>query len=699
MRDTGAPAGADRRRQNGRFLHFPTAATMRDSPPRHTDNRIDNRIDQRIGQHAGQRTDIQALRGYAVLAVVLFHARLGPFSAGYLGVDIFFVISGFLITRLVAQGILDGSFSLRAFYLRRARRLLPAAYATLLACCLAAPWLLLRQELRDFAAQVAGAVTFTANLVMWQQTGYFEGASDMKPLLHMWSLSVEEQYYLLLPAALLLLPRARWRAGIWLALLASVLLCGLALYAKPVAAFYLLPTRAWELLAGSAGALLALHRPVPGAALRRLFPPALLAVLALPLLPYDGPQPGPHTALACAATLVVLLRASPALEAAAPARALARIGDVSYSLYLVHWPVLAFANNMWVGSAQPPVPLRLLLVLLIAVLALALYRWVEVPARFGRVAIPAGRIAAASCVLAAIAPLTLYSMPAQDAGHARRPNFGLAAACEFHGPFVPLPACRHGAAPDLLVWGDSFAMHLVPGLVDGWAGGGIVQATRSMCGPLLGLAAADTLQTNAEAGAGHRTGRAWAEDCIAFNRSVLDYLRATPSVRTVVLSSALAQYATAGNTLLVQDDDGFRTAPPGTDAVLAALRRTVAALRAAGRKVVLVAPPPASSFDIGACQERRMRHVPAFGAGPDCIVHLDEYHARHADVLQLVEAIGRAGVLPLLRFEPVLCGAAGCVTRIGPTPLYRDKEHFSHTGSVAVARAMALARTVREQAR
>jgi peptidoglycan/LPS O-acetylase OafA/YrhL len=642
-----------------------------------------------------QRTDIQALRGYAVLAVVLFHAKVAPFSAGYLGVDIFFVISGFLITRLVAQGIADGSFSLRAFYLRRARRLLPAAYATLLACCLLAPWLLLRQELHDFAVQVAGALTFTANLVMWQQTGYFEGDGEMKPLLHMWSLSVEEQYYLLLPALLLLLPRGRWRIGIWLVLAASALLCVAALYAKPVAAFYLLPTRAWEMLIGSAGALRVLHRPQPGAALCWLFPPALLALLVLPMLPYDGPQPGPHTALACAATLVVMLRASPALEAAAPARWLARIGDFSYSLYLVHWPVLAFASNMWVGNGQPPVPQRLLLLLLIVVLALALYRWVEVPARFGRIAIRPARIAAASCVLAAIAPLTLYSMPARDAGDPRRPNYGLAAACEFHGPFAPIAACRHGAAPDLLVWGDSIAMHLVPGLVREWDGSGIVQATRSLCGPLLGLAAAD----NARAAQGHRTGHAWAEDCIAFNRSVLAYLRATPSVRTVVLSSTLAQYVTDGNTLLVEDGATFRSAPPGSAPVLAALRHTVAALRSAGKTVVLVAPPPTAAFDIGACQERRMHGAPAFGAAPDCIVQLAEYRSRHAGVARLVDRIEGADILPLIRFEPVLCGAAGCVTRFGATALYRDREHFSVEGSVAVARAMALGRAVRATAR
>lgn len=156
------------------------------------------------------RIDIQALRGLAVLLVVLYHVKIGSVTGGYLGVDVFFVISGYLITTLVASGIERGDFRLTDFYFRRAKRLLPAAYVTFAITAILAPWFLNQQELRDFMTQIIGAVTFTGNFVLWQQTGYFEGAGDLKPLLHVWSLAIEEQYYFLLPAALLFIKPSRW---------------------------------------------------------------------------------------------------------------------------------------------------------------------------------------------------------------------------------------------------------------------------------------------------------------------------------------------------------------------------------------------------------------------------------------------------------------------------------------------------------
>ena len=199
------------------------------------------------------RADIQSLRGYAILIVVLFHAGLSYFPGGYLGVDIFFVISGFLITNLITKQIKEKTFSFREFYFRRAKRLLPAAYVTFVLSAVAALFLLTSQELIEFSQQLIGAVTFTANMVLWRQGTYFGVESSLKPLLHVWSLSIEEQYYFLLPAVLVVIPSRYWQRAMLFACLLSLLVCVAFYYIQTGAAFYLFPARAWELCIGSLG--------------------------------------------------------------------------------------------------------------------------------------------------------------------------------------------------------------------------------------------------------------------------------------------------------------------------------------------------------------------------------------------------------------------------------------------------------------
>ena len=297
------------------------------------------------------RTDIQALRGIAVLAVVLYHLRLVPISGGFLGVDIFFVISGYLITLLVASGVTARTFSLRDFYTRRAKRLLPAAYVTLLVTALVAPLLLSQRELRDFALQVVGTATFSANFVFWQQSGYFDGASELKPLLHTWSLAVEEQYYLLLPGLLLLLQRRKWMVAVAATFAASVALCVYGRAHAPEATFYLLPTRAWELLIGSIGALLVHGRDgkLPDSvdrALGWMFWPAGMATVLLLWRPLGGAHPGKSAAIVCVCTLLVILREHPSVPSWKGAKVLAWFGDLSYSLYLLHWPLVSLGSSL-----------------------------------------------------------------------------------------------------------------------------------------------------------------------------------------------------------------------------------------------------------------------------------------------------------------------------------------------------------------
>lgn len=632
------------------------------------------------------RTDIQALRGLAVSLVLLNHAQRRLFQSGFLGVDIFFVISGFLITGLVAQRVDAGTFSFAEFYLRRAKRLLPAAYVVLLATALVAPLILLPAEYRDYLAQHLGALTFTGNFALWRQAGYFDGAAGLKPLLHLWSLSLEEQYYLLLPAGLVLLPRRLWRLGA-----AAVLAASLALYfsqsaTAPTASFYLLPARAWELAVGSLAALGAFGGATAQAILAGLFWPALALLFVVPALPAATLPAGVALIAVCAATLVVILRRHDLLRAHPLARGFAFVGGFSYSLYLVHWPLFAFANNIWLRE----IPRGPRLGLLAAAVALGylLFRFVESPIH-NRDLLPSRRLlgaAAAASLAVALVPFAFAAARPARPNYAqiRRINYGFSAACEYEAAFAPKKECRNADDPRVLVWGDSFAMHLVPGLA-AVTDAGVIQATRSMCAPFLDLA---LIVPPAYP-------RGWAEQCLAFNRSVLAYLKGARSVEVVVLSSPFTPYLVpapdGGVRLLSQGSDGRLTEQaPSLARGIEATRTTVAALTALGKRVLLVAPPPASDFDIGLCLERRASGVPFLGVGRDCGIPRADYERLRAPLLEFLGRLPAAAGVEVARFDGLLCTATTCAAERDGTFIYRDQGHLSYDGSTLVAKGIGL---------
>jgi len=519
------------------------------------------------------RLDIQALRGLAVLIVVLYHTKIGNLQAGFLGVDIFFVISGFLITTLVAT-------------------------------------------------------------------------------------------------------------------------------------FYLLPTRAWELLFGSLGALWVLSPPndqyqIISRLIRLLFVPALLCLLVLPFFAVTGNHPGLIAVLVCLATLIVILRNSPQLNAALPTRWLALVGDFSYSLYLVHWPVITLMKNAWVGSTpELPLEMRMLALLLSFVLAYLLYRLVEDPIRRSRFKLAKpllSKVALSSMILISITPLAIQGMPARvDFSEVRKPNFGFAATCDLSTPFVAKGECQSDNRPNLLVWGDSYAMHLIPGLLREWHSGGVIQATASSCGPFLGLAPRRIIHP----GRGTVLNQKWAEGCIAFNQSVIDYLRMAPSIETVVLSSPFAAYVTPENSEhVLQIGKAFSSVPVRATAAQAGLQRTVESIRALGKKVVLVAPPPSADFDIGGCLERQISGKIALGGRKGCTVDRAEYQTKRANVLDLLKAVSAAADVSVIRFDPYLCNATECQTMLDGTMIYRDAGHLSYAGSELVAKRVQLGELIRVQAK
>lgn len=340
---------------------------------------------------APYRREIDGLRALAVLAVMLFHAGVPQFAGGYVGVDVFLVISGFLITGILLDDIARGDFSLRRFYERRARRILPALFLVLACTTLAALFVLTPREMVAYARSLGAVAAFGANFFFWRQGDYFDSAAELQPLLHTWSLAVEEQYYLLFPLLLLWLVRGTRPVLKPILVLGALAFASLALsawgaWAAPRASFFLLPARAWELLVG-AGLAFWVRRGTPPLVrlpwLREALALAGLAAVAAAVAFFDGhtPFPGVHALLPTLGTALLILHAHPAtlVGRALASRACVAVGLVSYSAYLWHQPMLALARVH--AGAELSVLAGVGWCALALVLAFASWRFVEQPIR------------------------------------------------------------------------------------------------------------------------------------------------------------------------------------------------------------------------------------------------------------------------------------------------------------------------------
>jgi peptidoglycan/LPS O-acetylase OafA/YrhL len=354
------------------------------------------------------RPEVDGLRTIAVVPVILYHAGLEVFRGGYVGVDVFFVISGYLITTILLNEMDEGRFSLVNFYERRARRILPALFFVM-ACCVPFAWMWLRPEdLASFARSMVAVSLFASNILFWRESSYFAQGSELQPLLHTWSLAVEEQYYILFPLFLMLF----WRTGrkVMLALLALVFVGSLVAahwtaLNKPSAAFYLLPFRAWELVIGVFVAFTLQRGPLPASAgIRQAGSGLGLGLIVYAVFGFDSETlfPGFPALVPTVGTGLVLLFA---VEGTAVRRILANrllvgIGLISYSAYLWHQPLFAFARYHLLAAIHHSV--MLLLAALTFGLAYLSWRFVETPfrskARVGR-----RTIFAASGVFASLA--------------------------------------------------------------------------------------------------------------------------------------------------------------------------------------------------------------------------------------------------------------------------------------------------------
>lgn len=621
------------------------------------------------------RREIDGLRAIAVLPVILFHAGFSVFSGGYVGVDVFFVISGYLITSILIIELEQDSFSILRFYERRARRILPALFFVMLACLPFAYMWMLPSQLKSLSQSLVAVVLFCTNILFWRESGYFSAAAELKPLLHTWSLAVEEQYYLIFPVFLLLV----WRFGRNRVFLSVVVIAAFSLILsewgwrnRPSANFYLAPTRAWELLAGSMCAFWTVGKKQRS---NNLLSACGLILIVFAIFHYDKntPFPSVYTLAPVAGTALIILFSDKTtwVGRLLSARAFVGIGLISYSAYLWHQPIFAFARLR--SLTEPNLYLMAVLIGATLLLAWATWRLVEQPFRTHANSILIARrsvFAASGAVGAFFITIGLAGnfsdgfklrgsgeLSFIDLDERIIANHGLHSDCD--GAFNNSANCHTSETPDILLWGDSFAMHLAHGMLASETNIALQQHTFSACAPVVGMAQIRT--------------RDWAQRCINFNNQVMDWLRAEKSVRTVVLSSPFSMLD-AENILI---ESSGETIEPDEHFIAEALLTTATEIRKAGATVIIVSPTPRNDWNTGDCLARSIY----FGADETaCDFELNVDTKAHS-LLRLVSE-----KVPTYWLDEDICKDGVCNAMLDGVFIYRDEGHLSKEGSAYLGR-------------
>ncbi len=642
------------------------------------------------------RREIDGLRAIAVIVVIFFHAGFPAFSGGYVGVDIFFVISGYLITSIIASEMEQSHFSMINFYERRARRILPALFVVMLFSLILVAIIFLPTDVVKFSKSLIAVSTYCSNIFFWKESGYWGAVNELKPLLHTWSLAVEEQYYIFFPLFLLFVWRFGKKIVVFVLLLGVTISLFLAQWGalhKPSAAFFLLPTRAWELGVGAIVAFLFLYQPQIVNQLRKQkiltvfaqFAGVFLLVYSIVIFTPDTPFPGFFALAPVLGTAILILFVHPGTLCGKilGQRVFVAIGLISYSAYLWHQPLLAIARHLF----SPPLPFAFLLLLcfLSFVLAWLSWRFIETPFRKKGVV---SRKGVASFVLFG----TLFfiavgiggivsngadwrSPESLDYHHLTeitRQSTGLNSRCD--GVFTLSPLCRTSDRPEILLWGDSFAMHLLPAIQADNPHARIIQMTKSACGPFFDMAFVSK--------------KFPAERCLEFTGQVYSWLRHAPTVKYVVLSSPFEEYFRKGAMLQNRNNEQF----PASEKIVAdMLLQTLKKIVDLGKIPIVVSPTPGNGKDIGRCVLRAVY----FGRDPStCDYPLSTISPERKKAFALMDDIGRQ--YNVIRLDKMLCVNGVCKSSLLPSFLYRDGGHMCREGAMKLGQEYRLYNLVKQ---
>lgn len=616
------------------------------------------------------------MRAIAVIGVVLYHAGIG-FPGGYAGVDVFFVISGFLITNIILRDLNRDNFSMFDFWERRARRILPALAVVVAFCLFAGFFLLLPNDFSSLGSHVMALAGFASNFIFWKETGYFQEAADQKPLLHTWSLSLEEQFYLLIPILLATLFRrgkSKWVFPILLVLgLASLTLSIAGTYRAPSATFFLLPFRAWEL---AGGALLAFAKPVFSARKRSAMSWLGLFAIIIPFLTYtnDTPFPGLAAVPPVAGTMLLIwagidqrdypvssvhrfLRASPMVW----------IGLLSYSLYLWHWPLLAF--HRYLGIFENSISVRSGLVILSLILAKLSLHYVEQPfrnrslVRSRRGVFTLSIVAVIVLVAPAVYIWSFGGLPGRISSNAQTLADGIndsSFRTEVEIEDIPKRLVKFGKLgnpPTVFVWGDSHAKAILPSIdaacktleLSG------VAANRAATAPVLDWYNVDRFGLGSAAP--------------LFGRAVLNYLEgneAKSSIRYVILAARWSRD-------IESEPEQFKSA----------LLTTILAIQRSGYQVAILEEVPNWNSEVPkAAAFHEMFGWDVFRPK----LELDELSLTdRKKALRSNELLNLANPVHFIDPVPFLRGPDGQILAVAKGfSLFRDKHHLTTHGALRI---------------
>lgn len=581
------------------------------------------------------RTEIDGLRAIAIIAVLFFHVGFTQFSGGFVGVDVFFVISGYLITKILVTDINNNNYSIVDFYEKRIRRIMPALFVVIISVYMLSPLFLSPDDYQFLPKEILGTLLFSNNIISYLKSGYFAADAHQRPLLHTWSLGIEEQFYIILPIILYVLSRyAKKRLPVILIILwlTSLILSISITATHQSASFYLLPTRFWELCSGSIIACISDKRS-DNKNVNTLLSVIGLVCILTPIFTYSDSTlfPGYMALPPVIGTVLVLVYSQATLVGRILSlKPMRYLGSISYSLYLWHWPIIVFNNDNFIVNLNLS---KIEVVLLSIAIASLSTKYIEAPFR-NRAFLTKSNVFKLSifaytllgAMALALIPLkgAMFRFDSKDTYYFNSKNdfSNTRSRCHFDSGLPPASDyCSLGnkkPLPNVIVWGDSHGAEIANAISKSK---NVYAVTYSACPPALGFITHER------------------PDCIYHNENVINFIHKTKNIKYVILAANYDKYAKF-------DGPGF----------IKGFQKTIKTLSDSGLKVIVLDQIPAPGYNIP-------RHLANKG---------DVRFQYHQDAFKKIDVMGSK----VFHYEDYLCKKE-CSILYNGHPISFDDNHLS----------------------